>query len=263
MAVVTAWLRDLAGAWVFYSVLPAWPGLRPRFQRIARFAPWIGVAIAMVQVCLWLVLLPLGWPPSAVVLLLLTVGVWITGGLHIDGVMDTADGLAAGPARCLEAMEDSRVGASGVQALATVLMLQFAALWCLAAQDVAFVPIALVSAAFWGRCAPLWALLRFPYLKVDGTAAFHRSGAKGLREWFPALLLVLAALGVAVVCQRLLPWVVITTTGLIISAGTAEYFGRRLGGHTGDSYGAVVVWSEALILVLLAALLPPLASAAV
>ena len=36
------WLRDLAGAWIFYSVLPAWPGLKPRFERIARFAPWIG-----------------------------------------------------------------------------------------------------------------------------------------------------------------------------------------------------------------------------
>jgi len=262
MAVVPTWLRDLAGAWVFYSVLPAWPGLEPRFQRIARFAPWIGVVIATLQVGLWLVLLQLGWPPPAVSLLVLSVGVWITGGLHIDGVMDTADGLAAGPSRRLEAMEDSRVGASGVQALAVVLMLQLAALWRLAAVDGGLVPTALVAAAFWARCAPLWALLRFPYLKVDGTAGFHRAGAKGLREWFPALLLWAVALAFAVVWQQVLLWAVLSVTGVIVCVLTAEGLGRRLGGHTGDSYGAVVVWSEAFILVSLAVLLPPLASAA-
>jgi len=41
-----AWLRDLAGAWIFYSVLPAWPGIAPRFERIARFAPCIGLVLA-------------------------------------------------------------------------------------------------------------------------------------------------------------------------------------------------------------------------
>ncbi|NCV92754.1 MAG: adenosylcobinamide-GDP ribazoletransferase, partial [Synechococcaceae bacterium WB7_3xG_012] len=36
-----AWLGDLAAAWIFYSVLPLPPGLTPRFERIARFAPWV------------------------------------------------------------------------------------------------------------------------------------------------------------------------------------------------------------------------------
>ena len=259
MAVVPAWLRDLAGAWVFYSVLPAWPGVQPRFQRIARFAPWIGVVIAMVQGSLWMVLSQLGWPAPAVALLVLSLGVWITGGLHIDGVMDTADGLGAGPSRRLEAMDDSRVGASGVQAFVVVMMLQFAALWRLAADDGTLIPVALVAAAFWGRCGPLWALLRFPYLRADGTAAFHRAGARGLREWLPALLLWMVALVFAVVWQNVLLWSVMTAIGLIVCALTAEGLGRRLGGHTGDSYGAVVVWSEAFILVSLAVLLPPLA----
>ncbi len=262
MAVVPAWLRDFAGAWVFYSVLPALPGLKPRFQRIARFAPWIGVVIAMVQVSLWLLFVQLGWPPAAVALLVISLGVWITGGLHLDGVMDTADGLAAGPSRRLAAMEDSRVGASGVQALALVLMLQFAALWHLATQGVDLVPVVLVATAFWGRCAPLWALLRFPYLKPDGTAGFHRAAARGLREYLPALLALGLALAFALVWRSLTLWAVISASGLIAGAMTAEGLGRQLGGHTGDSYGAVVVWSEAFILVVLALVLPPLAGAA-
>ena len=36
-------MRDLAGAWIFYTVLPGWPWIRPRFKRIARFAPLIGL----------------------------------------------------------------------------------------------------------------------------------------------------------------------------------------------------------------------------
>jgi adenosylcobinamide-GDP ribazoletransferase len=124
------WLRDLAGAWIFYTVLPAWPRLQPRFERIARFAPWIGLLQGLLQGLLWSVAEP--WlPGGARVALVLALGFWLTGGIHADGVMDTADGLAAGE-RALEAMDDSRVGASGVLALVQVLLLRAAALLTLA-----------------------------------------------------------------------------------------------------------------------------------
>ncbi|MED5469391.1 MAG: adenosylcobinamide-GDP ribazoletransferase, partial [Cyanobacteriota bacterium] len=145
------WLRDLAGAWIFYSVLPAWPGLKPRFERIARFAPWIGLVLGGLQSFLWLVLIRADWPTSSVALLVIGLGPWLSGGLHLDGLMDTADGLAAGRERCLQAMDDSCVGASGVQALLVVVLLQIAALPRLGS----LAPLALLIAAFWGRCAPL------------------------------------------------------------------------------------------------------------
>ena len=77
---------------------------------------------------LWLLLSALNWPSEAIAAAALALGLWLTGGLHLDGLMDTADGLAAGSSRCLEAMDDSRVGASGVQAAFIVLLLQFSAL---------------------------------------------------------------------------------------------------------------------------------------
>ena len=116
------WLRDLAGAWVFYSVLPGWPWPVPRFERIARFAPWIGAVIGGLMAALWLLLSALNWPPVAIAPAVLALGLWLTGGLHLDGLMDTADGLGAGHSRCLEAMDDSRVGASGVQAAFIALL---------------------------------------------------------------------------------------------------------------------------------------------
>jgi adenosylcobinamide-GDP ribazoletransferase len=255
-AAAPAWLRDLAGAWIFYSVLPAWPWPKPRFRRIARFAPWVGAVLGGLQGLLW-------WglegrvPPLAQVALVLAAGLLLTGGLHMDGAMDTADGLAAGE-RLLEAMDDSRVGASGAQALALLLLLRTAALATLATAA----PLALPWAALWGRVAPLVAMARFPYLRPGGTAAFHREHWAGLaRELRPTALLVLV---VVVIEMAVAGWVVAGSgasravlaglAGLLPALVVPLWLGRRLGGHSGDSYGACVEWSEALALLLSAAL---------
>ena len=248
---IPSWLRDLAGAWIFYSVLPAWPGLAPRFQRIARFAPWIGALLGGLQGLLWWLLLQGQAPLLAQVCLVLATGLWLSGGLHMDGAMDTADGLAAGD-RLLEAMADSRVGASGVQALVLVLLLRAAALAWLGP----LAPQALVWAAAWGRLAPLFAMGHFPYLRERGSAAFHRRHWAGLAvELRPGLLLLLAL--------ALLTWswhwagslsLSRALLGLLPALLVPLALGRRLGGHSGDSYGACVEWSESLALLLMAAL---------
>lgn len=241
------WLADLAGAWVFYSVLPLPPGLQPRFERIARFAPWVGALIGALEAALWLLLAPGGL--LAQVALVIAFGVWISGGLHLDGAMDTADGLAAGPERCLEAMDDSRVGASGVQALLQVLLLRLGGLALLGA----VAPWALVWAAVWGRLAPLLAMNAFPYLRDQdrGTAAFHRHHWRGLLpELLPALLLlsVLSGLALAVAPG---PSAWIGWVGLLPALVVPWRLGRRLGGHSGDSYGACVEWTLSWSLLLM------------
>ncbi|MEB3321635.1 MAG: adenosylcobinamide-GDP ribazoletransferase [Synechococcaceae cyanobacterium] len=243
-----AWLRDLAGAWIFYSVLPAWPLLRPRFERIARFAPCIGVVLGALQGLLW-------WglegrvPLLAQVSLVLALGLVLTGGLHMDGAMDTADGLAAGE-RLLEAMADSRVGASGAQALAVLLLLRAGALALLAGADAALVPWLLPWTGLWARTAPLVAMARFPYLRPRGSAAFHRRHWAGLAiELRPALLTVatllpLTARGAGAGAAAL------ALCGVVPALAVPVRLGRRLGGHSGDSYGACVEWSESLALLL-------------
>lgn len=244
-------LADAAGAWIFYSVLPAWPGIAPRFERIARFAPLVGVVLGGLQGLLWW-FTALWLPAEASALLVLALGLGLSGGLHADGAMDMADGLAAGD-RALAAMEDSRVGAAGVQALVQVLLLKLAGLFCLAV----LAPVAVVFALAWSgwsaRIAPLLAMHSFPYLRDGGTAGFHRAHQRGLlRELLPALLVLpplLAAL--------LRSW---PGAGVAMAAGglalvpvllVPRWIGRRLGGHSGDTYGACVEWSEALGLLLM------------
>jgi adenosylcobinamide-GDP ribazoletransferase len=253
-----SWLRDLSGAWIFYSVLPAAPWIEPRFARIARFAPWIGAVLGALQALLWAGLEG-RVPPLTQVALVLVLALWLTGGLHMDGAMDTADGLAAGE-RLLEALEDSRVGASGAQALAQLLLLRGAALACLGPAA----PLALVWAAVWGRVAPLLAMARFPYLRPGGTAAFHRRHWAGLAvELRPTLLLLL---GLTPATLALLPragplaappaaLAIGLLAGLLPALAVPRWLGRRLGGHSGDSYGACVEWSESLALLVSALVL--------
>ena len=102
--IVPPWLSDLAGAWIFYTVLPAWPWPQPSFQRIARFAPWMGLLIGALQGLLWIGLSRLSWPPAACALCVVALGIQLSGGLHHDGLIDTADGLGAPVERRLEAM---------------------------------------------------------------------------------------------------------------------------------------------------------------
>lgn len=165
--------------------------------------------------------------------MVLALGIWLSGGLHHDGLMDTADGLAAGPSRRLEAMEDSRVGASGVLALAMVLLIEVAALIQLEEKA----PLALLVAAIWGRAAPLWAMARFAYLREDGSAGFHRRHGRPGWDCLP-LLCVLLMLAIRVDPLPLL-------IGFGVAVLVPELLGRRLGGHTGDSYGATLVLTEA------------------
>jgi adenosylcobinamide-GDP ribazoletransferase len=242
-----AWLADLAGAWIFYSVLPLPPGITPRFERIARFAPWVALVMGGLEAALWQALAGAGL--LAQLALVLALGSALSGGLHLDGAMDTADGLAAGPQRRLEAMDDSRVGASGVQALLQLLLVRIGGLALLAAAA----PWGLLWAAVWGRIAPLVAMQWFPYLREPstGTAAFHRRHWQG---WWPELapaLLLLGALTVLALSLPAGPWWWLGWLGVLPAVLVPLELGRRLGGHSGDSYGACVEWTVSWSLLLM------------
>lgn len=242
---------DLHGAWIFYSVLPPWPAPAPRFERIARFAPWIGVLLGSLQALLW-ALLQGRVPLLAQVALVLALGLSLSGGLHLDGVMDTADGLAAGRDRQLEAMADSRVGASGVQALVLVLLLRAAGLACLGPAA----PLLLPWTGLWGRLAPLLAMAHFPYLRPQGgSAAFHQRHWRGLSRELRPTLLLLPLLGIVWWQQGWGVALAAALAGLVPAWLVPWWLGRRLGGHSGDSYGACVEWTDSLALLLAALLL--------
>lgn len=169
--------------------------------------------------------------------------IWLTRGLHWDGLFDTLDGLFAHPReRSLAAMRDPRVGGGAAIAGGTLLLL-FAALAAKLAGPA--LPLALGAAGAAGRAAVALAVARFPYARAQGIGvAFQGQGRLGILGAAVTALLLVAVLGgrgalAAAFC------------GLLAIAG-GRHAVRRFGGCTGDVYGAIEVAAQILVLATLA-----------
>lgn len=242
-----------AAAIAFYTCLPVparWP---LDFQGIARYAPLVGLGIGALLALGDLLLTVAGLPVLTRSALVVALWLAVTGGLHLDGAIDTADGLAVPvPQRRLEVMADSRSGAFGVMAAVVVLGLK-----ALALADIAETRwLALMAAAGWGRWGQVVAIVCYPYLKPSGKGAFHKQHSQPRWDLWPGSLALLALLG-SCAAFSLAPWqrlAAIALGGLALSTLTGAWLNHKLGGHTGDTYGAVVEWTEALLLCLLTTL---------
>lgn len=243
------WVARLGGAILFYTKLPLPPGWRPRFEGIAPLAPVVGLGLGVGLVGVDLALERLGMPPLTRSALVIGLAVWLTGGLHLDGAMDTADGLAVmDPQRRLAAMGDSHSGAFGVMAAIAILGLKTLALAELGSGR----GWVLVAAMVWGRWGQVVAIARYPYLRAEGKGALHREHRRSPQDWLLGLGLALALHGLWVWrSPHQLALVGITLLGgLGFSLALGAWLNRRLGGHTGDTYGATVEWTETLLLCL-------------
>jgi len=243
----------IAASIAFYTCLPVPLSWTLEFRGIARFAPAIGVAIGSMIGLLDAGLQLLEMPVLTRSALVVMTWIWITGGLHLDGVMDMADGLAVSdPQRRLQVMADSLTGAFGAMAAIAVILLKTAALSDLTEYRV----LAIVVAAGWGRWGQLVAIIRYPYLKATGKGAIHKEEIYTPIDLLPGLILLLSLslLQAIVAPHRWLLAVGMVTGGSAIAIFTGAWINYKIGGHTGDTYGAVVEWTEALLLCLLTTL---------
>ena len=192
------WLRSLSGAWIFYTIFPALPWIEPNFEQIARFAPLIGLIIGSMQSVLWVALDNLNWPTISNALIIISFGIIATGGIHFDGLIDTADGIAAGKEKRIEAIKDSNIGAIGFLSAFVVSLLQIAALIKLNSLTIIALPIA----AFWGRCSPLWAIHKFEYLHKNKHFN-HKRKWTGIKETFPSIIIIILIILYILLAQNL------------------------------------------------------------
>ncbi len=230
----------------FLSIIPAYGNGRADDRDMAgslAFYPLTGFLIgALLTAAAWLCHgLDLGISGDALII----VGwIIITAGLHLDGLMDTADGLFSGRdrERKLEIMRDSRVGAMGAIALAALLILKISFLNEIAYPEKLWI---LMAAPAFGRWMMVLGIYYFPYA---------RSGP-GLGKSFAdqaswvEILMATATLLIGI-------FLLLGSRGLIILALTAlpvaliiAWLARQLGGLTGDTYGAINEISEALFLI--------------
>ncbi len=243
---------EFAAAVRFLSLLPV-PGITQLFNKHesilnivvgCEYFPVVGMLLAFLLWLFTLILTPLV-PQLVLAALLVTALVILTGGLHLDGLMDTSDGLFGSSTRehKLEIMHDSRVGSFGVLAGICMLLLKFALFASLTAHAL---PLALLIALPSARWTMVVALRVFPSARATGLgAAFHQAitTKRLLITGIISLLIVL----IAGQLFGLIVWVATTVTSLLLGL----WMTRSLGGLTGDTYGAIEEVTEGVALLLL------------
>jgi len=178
--------------------------------------------------------------------LLLAAWVALTGGLHLDGLADSADAWLGGfgdRERTLAIMKDPRSGPIAVVVLVLLLLLKFVALWTLLA---AGGRMALLLAPLLGRAALLGLFLTTPYVRPGGLG-------QALAEHLPHASVRIVLIAVIAL------WLALGTSGwlaLAVSVGIGllarRAMRRRIGGTTGDTAGALLELVECGVLVALA-----------
>lgn len=222
----------------------------------AAWFPLAGAVVGLFSALIYLAAVRFFEPLAATALAVLA-GLLFTGALHLDGLADTADGLAAGgDEKALAAMRDPRVGSAGALAVAASLLLKVAFLSELGGAA----PLALFLAPVLGRWGMVLAMPPFPYARPEGGLgeAFARHTTHGHALWATFLAVLAVALPYLMGAFGSAPGDARAAARLLLVAGAAAtlgalYLARRLGGLTGDTYGALNEWVEVVTLAVWAA----------
>ena len=219
----------------FLTVLPinlkTMPNAKQNGQAIL-FYPFVGLLIGLILFALSLVLAKL--PILLIASIILVLWIWLTGGLHLDGLADTADAWVGGfgdPERTLKIMKDPTCGPIGVLSLIIVCLLKFAALYVLIEQHL---NVFLVLVPMLGRSVALFLFLTTTYVRDKGLGRSMTDFLPKTIAWIVfvitlSLLYLFKWYGLAVLISFLLSVVYLRFI-----------FIKRIGGITGDTIGAAI-----------------------
>jgi adenosylcobinamide-GDP ribazoletransferase len=238
-------LDDIALSLVFFTRLPL-PTFDFRGRTLAEAiwaAPVAGLAVAILGSTIYGLATIFGLAASPVAALALAAMTLATGCLHEDGLSDVADGFGGGGTRekKLEIMRDSRIGSYGAAALSLSLLVRWSALSEIGGPTHVLCALIAAHMASRGLAGAFMHLL--PPARADGLAA--NAGRVSARTAAAGAVLGAAALsalgsGGAIVCA----------IGLlaILFFGFRSLCLRQIGGHTGDTVGALQQFGEITVL---------------
>jgi adenosylcobinamide-GDP ribazoletransferase len=241
-------VTPLIAAFQFLTIIPTLikrPFTSQEMGRAVGWFPLVGLALGGVLFALSTLTQKIFSNEITAVLIIIT-WVMLTRAFHLDGLMDTADGIFGGFSRerRLEIMQDSRVGAFGVVVGILILLLKYATLISVNTRDLG---LALVISTTLGRWALPLVIVAFPYARKKGLGYAMKENA-GISQIILATIIAASAVWMLSGAKGLL---VMGIVGLI-AIGLSFYFMRHLKGLTGDNYGAITELVEALVLLVFA-----------
>jgi len=208
------------------------------------FFPIVGGIIGVVNAGLYLVIEPF-LPRSVLSVFIVALPIFMSGGIHFDGLLDSCDGLFSGRSRerTLEIMRDSRVGSMGVIAGLLNVMLRYSILIEL---PEAILPVLLITQGITGRWVMAMALHFFPYARKEGGLGQGFASEKRVSYVMVSSLLALLIIGLVNGVAGILISLMVGGLSLLL----AIWVVRKIGGLTGDVYGALNEVSENFFLLL-------------
>ena len=244
-------------AWIFLTKLPAPPlpkATKEDWGRIAPYFTFIGFVIGFILYFSAKLFLYFNLPVIFSALLLLLLWNLITGCLHLDGLMDTFDGInCQDQERKVDAMKDSRIGAFGAIAGIFVLLFKMVSLCTVFVNKLFFVILFTVPLA---RLTAVYAL---SFLSVNNKAGISSSmftaGIKKPQDFLINLITII----VFFVLIALSPFrpiapslmshiLVFVLFGFFLCILWSHWLDNHFKGHSGDTYGALIELSETTIL---------------
>lgn len=237
---------DTLSALAFFSRVPVKP--RPTefdLRSISGAWPLAGALLALAPALLFLLASAIRIQSIAAAVLALAAMAFLTGGLHEDGLADTADGFGGGATRekKLELMRDSRLGTYGALALVFSIVLKASALGAIGLSPWRGA-LAIVCVAALSRALALWHWSATEAARSNGMAA---SAGRPDQE----SLTVAALTGLAAAVLLLQAFHLAAIVALLLAGAGVGLFSRlaekQVGGHTGDTIGAAQQITEALL----------------
>jgi adenosylcobinamide-GDP ribazoletransferase len=248
-------MRPFLAALHFLTIVPAPGHHQPPdadWWRATGWYPAVGLLLGAVLAGLdwWLGLV---WPRSMTAALILAAWVALTGALHLDGFVDSCDALLAPVprARRLEILRDVHAGTFGIVGAVLLLLAKYAALAALPT-GIRVPTLVLVPAL--GRWTMTAAVAIYPYAR-PGPGLGRK--AKASEGWRPlALATATALIGCLIAAWAGLGWGALVTLvcSAAVAVAAAQWMRARLGGLTGDTYGAICELVEVAGLLLLTGL---------
>ncbi len=216
---------------------------------LAKYLPLVGILLGIIlafaNMALGLIHIDILLKPLIITILWLV----ITGGLHFDGLMDTFDGLACHKdiEKTLEVMKDSRVGNFGVLSGIVIILVKFITLINLQPK---MQTIALLILPGLARFVELYAIGKYKYLRTSGSGKIWHDTTKFPQDILLGLSMVI--IGLIIITKIFQVNLVYLAASIIISGILiTRYFVYKLGGHTGDTYGACIELTESLGLIVI------------
>lgn len=162
----------------------------------------------------------------------------LTGGLHLDGLSDTADAIFSrkNKEEMLEIMRDSHIGVMGVLSLISILLLKIG---FLSSISISAKTIALILMCVLSRWSLVFSMYLFPYARQEGKAGVFMRGIN-LKIFILASFFTLACVITAWKIKGLFIWGIVALSAYIIG----KYINHKIDGITGDTLGAICELNE-------------------